>query len=672
MEDNLQHNLQNKLNEEYLLFKKENSDIISKLNLIKCERDSPCFRIFELKRKPSNPRLKLQVTCINCIYFQMLKSPTSVVGLSKMFRLLHENNPNWNFQSTVNFAMSSCLKMLSEEIENREQINYPKQCIKHNSNFTIFCIDCSMNICQKCFEEEHNFHNNYGIDEKIKELNLEEKITKFESIFNLSIKNNLTFFNIVNQYLKDCLQDQKENESTVQIPKKQIEDLIILNRKLYSKNELKNRVLAFLFRYVVKIYEGYKYSSISHCVIGNLYNLSHFSLPEIDVSFLAKEPDSVDTFLNNVEIIKNIYYHSLCLEEAENVNPINEKPLIYLPLRIDPYSMKINQILEFDGGHKTKINYVLHFKTDEFIIAADYPTIKYFRDDHQKGVPTLIMKFKSHKGPVNCLARESDEYFYSCSDDQKVIRWGKLSTSCLSVFKLIRQFSPKYQVLEGHKDKVTQVLKLEAPNLFCSCSDDKTIRIYWTYRNEQDPIFVSSMQADDMTDNFISMVDVGNNILATISKDSKLRFWDYQGVNYLSEKTIENIDCVSLNSMQKMNNFLIFGGTSKISVFNLITHQLEFISIDKSLEIVNEISVLDNFNFLVANSRGCIFEMYLMGKAIKKTLIFNYDQGNITGMIRSSPLLLYVIDNNAHITSTPFNIEDDFLFLQAPLFEYIK
>ena len=43
MEENLQLYIQYELNQEYLLFKKENPDIVSKLNIIKCERESPCF-----------------------------------------------------------------------------------------------------------------------------------------------------------------------------------------------------------------------------------------------------------------------------------------------------------------------------------------------------------------------------------------------------------------------------------------------------------------------------------------------------------------------------------------------------------------------------------------------------------------------------------------------------
>ena len=164
----------------------------------------------------------------------------------------------------------------------------------------------------------------------------------------------------------------------------------------------------------------------------------------------------------------------------------------------------------------------------------------------------LVMKYKMHTKAVNYIEKESDEYFFSCSDDGTVIRW-KMTSSALSfefAFKLLKTFSMKYQIIKGHTDRVTQVLRLDR-NLFCSCSDDKTIRFYRT-SNDKEPEFINELKADDMIGNFISMLQFDNNLLVTASSDNKLRFWNYETKTYLKEKTIEKVKCSGVDCMGRV------------------------------------------------------------------------------------------------------------------------
>ena len=281
------------------------------------------------------------------------------------------------------------------------------------------------------------------------------------------------------------------------------------------------------------------------------------------------------------------------------------------------------------------------------------------------------MKFKKHKKSVNYLEKESDNYFLSCSDDGTVIRWKLTSASVPSeiTFKIFKTFAVKYQVLKGHTAKVTQVLSL-SKNILCSCSDDKTIRFYFTENNDKEPQLITSLSPNDMKGNFVSMLD-SNGILITASTDKVLRFFDYDKEEYLSSKSVNNVECAGVGAMKFLNkNLIIIGGEHIVTTFDITTYQVKIVVNDYLLSKVITISVVNENNLMICDENS-VYTLYLDEKNVDLTRKMRYMTkitSKITGIFIWVDNSMFLIDNNSKINYVEY--EENNWIDTTPLFSF--
>ena len=183
------------------------------------------------------------------------------------------------------------------------------------------------------------------------------------------------------------------------------------------------------------------------------------------------------------------------------------------------------------------------------------------------------MKFKKHSKQVNYLSKGPDGYFYSCSNDKMIIKW-KLVEPKMGGFlgkALNKTKLAKYKIMD-HTKEVIQVIPLDN-NKFASCSCDNTIRIYQDYPEDKQPTFINMIKCEDSQSKFISMVKLNDNRIVTASTDNTLRFWDYSTFSLINDKNVQNVECLSTESMKLCGiDSLIIGGQGKIVLFDLSQH----------------------------------------------------------------------------------------------------
>ena len=98
-----------------------------------------------------------------------------------------------------------------------------------------------------------------------------------------------------------------------------------------------------------------------------------------------------------------------------------------------------------------------------FIIGYDEGLLKVWRTEDFE----IDKIFTGHTSQINKIIKESDNSFISCSDDTTIRGW------LLDTLEADSSF-----ILEGHEDRINDILLLNENNTLLSVSDDKTLRIW--------------------------------------------------------------------------------------------------------------------------------------------------------------------------------------------------
>ena len=224
-------------------------------------------------------------------------------------------------------------------------------------------------------------------------------------------------------------------------------------------------------------------------------------------------------------------------------------------------------------------------------------------------------------------------------------------------------------MLKGHTAKVTQVLSL-SKNILCSCSDDKTIRFYFTENNDKEPQLITSLSPNDMKGNFVSMLD-SNGILITASTDKVLRFFDYDKEEYLSSKSVNNVECAGVGAMKFLNkNLIIIGGEHIVTTFDITTYQVKIVVNDYLLSKVITISVVNENNLMICDENS-VYTLYLDEKNVDLTRKMRYMTkitSKITGIFIWVDNSMFLIDNNSKINYVEY--EENNWIDTTPLFSF--
>lgn len=632
------------------------------------------YKKYSLLPDETTSLLHLLVTCPVCNQIIFNDRPSVLIGLAQQYtnnkKLFPFDDPKELINTQMNDVFYGSLEFLDEMLVKKpiEQVlNLPLKCPLHSKEFLFYCKKCDIAVCDDCISA-HEEHKNETelIKERIESFEKENDIKAKYEKFKYSLNNIVNFANRVNKLFNDVL----DNLSIDPIcTKEEIEEIINEHRDEYITSALDNRALAFIWKNIMNLYNKYKYSVEHGKMLKNAKNFNNENIPDIDYSFLNNRPANKEDLLQIIIKAKVIYRTSLFFSPKIAKNQILKISGSYNPYIID--TMKIKDTFEYGENHKSKINFVLCFNERKILVAAEHPTIKYYKVSKKTGTLDLVMKFKKHKKSVNYLEKESDNYFLSCSDDGTVIRWKLTSASIPSeiTFKIFKTFAVKYQVLKGHTAKVTQVLSL-SKNILCSCSDDKTIRFYFTENNDKEPQLITSLSPNDMKGNFVSMLD-SNGILITASTDKVLRFFDYDKEEYLSSKSVNNVECAGVGAMKFLNkNLIIIGGEHIVTTFDITTYQVKIVVNDYLLSKVITISVVNENNLMICDENS-VYTLYLDEKNVDLTRKMRYMTkitSKITGIFIWVDNSMFLIDNNSKINYVEY--EENNWIDTTPLFSF--
>ena len=629
------------------------------------------YKLFLIKRNEQTNDLCILILCPVCQKPIFFNRPSCLLGLDQQYE---NNKKEFPFKDPRELINLQCNDVAYATLFWHDRaLATPKAtclyspaeiCDEHNKEFSVYCEQCDYTLCEDCAEKhkDHELETLISKNQTAKEF---FDVPNFEKLYYMAIDNVVHFANRVHRVLIEILENLDDNPIC---SKDTIMTLINQHRDDYISYALDNRSFGFLAKYVLILFVHFGGTIDNELMVENLLVFGNRNIPEIDYSFLIPKPKNESDIAIIVQKAKETYQNCQFFDEKKL--PQKEGPVEkYEPHMIKAKSMKIKETYEYGDNHTCKINYISIWEDDghgyNIFVAAEHPTIKYYKIGGKNIKLDLVMKYKAHTKAVNYICKESNQYFLSCSDDGTVIRWKLTSTaiSCEIAFKLLKTFSMKFQVLKGHTDRVTQVLSLPG-RIICSCSDDKTLRFYKSSIDDTEPKFIQEMSDSTMVGNFIAMCDLDQGFLATVSSDNILRFWNYNHYRFLSEKSIENVECASVDSMKVINGKLLIGGKNKVTIYmnGKITISADCFGIGS----IKGISMINKKNFFCADESN-VYCMYINDNGSIEMLYKNKNVSNntITGMT-SKGLAILTIDSESKIKLLMY--EEDNWIDETPLF----
>lgn len=150
--------------------------------------------------------------------------------------------------------------------------------------------------------------------------------------------------------------------------------------------------------------------------------------------------------------------------------------------------------------------------------------------------PDTVPLFRGHKGPVLDTAYNpfNSQQVASCSEDGKILVWDIPSDYSFHNYvdedDNVKDFVEPSKVLSGHTRKVGHVEYHPcAENVLASCSLDYTVKI-WNVETGKAEI---TLPHKDLVTSFA--FNYNGSLLATTSRDKKLRIWDVREGKIISE-----------------------------------------------------------------------------------------------------------------------------------------
>ena len=183
---------------------------------------------------------------------------------------------------------------------------------------------------------------------------------------------------------------------------------------------------------------------------------------------------------------------------------------------------------------------------NNILLIAVNNKLKIYDIDKEKNIQNLQI----HQNEINDLLKIDEKRFISSSKD-KTIAFIEF-TSDFSKIDLKRSESI-------HVEEVNQTIKLQAINLYASCSNDKTIKI-WEFDNNN---FEIKKDLRGHVTEVLSIYELPQNEIVSVSKGGFLKFWENE--NCL--KTIEISEIPLHNCLSLLNKHIISVGTKKSIIF---------------------------------------------------------------------------------------------------------
>ena len=489
---------------------------------------------------------------------------------------------------------------------NNKPISVPglnEKCSKHNKEYTNYCKNCKVSLCNICLNEDETMKSHEGHDiipyknyfDKIVEISnklqfksydqCRDYINKIESEFDKQYKENLD-------------KTTKTLENTIEVLN---QTLTNYKKKMESKFSNKNLIM----RIIKKTYQTY-YDDIKTVIEGNgnIMLLKHLSKEFNEFSDLSFHSD-LDVITSKLDKIKQD------LENEDIANGVTFKYLYFAKKEIKLESSIKNKF-------KGQINDIIELKDERIAIASEDSTIKIFDKENN-----LNLVLNGHSNGVRALCLLKERKIASGSADKTVRIWdlrqnktiytlkeqsnqvvflnllfGDKLASCSfkEIFIYDEHYRPKY-ILKEHSNWIRGIIPINKLRTI-SCSEDGTIKLY-------DRHFRMLNTLKDHNEGVMSVCYLRDGRLLSGDKNGKIIIWS-KSISYLKEFKAHDGSILCIRQLK--DGRIVTSGTDKL--IKLWELDLNLIHIYKNhSNNVNVLCILKDGGFCSGGS-DCVVNIY--------------------------------------------------------------
>jgi WD40 repeat protein len=476
----------------------EFSSIYPKNELYRCPK---CFHIQLSELVKIKNEIIVKLICLNNHFEKKtLENALKDIKENQINNIFCSNCDIGNMEDTFfycikhnNFICKSCSYIHHSNCNLISLSNFDINCFIHNKNNFFFCKKCEKEICVDCIKEEHKNHFFYEIqpldNNYIEEYqNNIEKVEKYLKIFSQEFKNlMLQIENDINIINSMAISLVKNFQLEINYSK----NLINVYKKCQLNKQLSYPVIENVRNFKFK-FPSYDLNNIKIKEIIDKLNLLFSESKEIINQKNDIENLFSSSFSNNslIKSIKSSYSSHLSnksensIKEITNYTINGNENITKKITKQKNYSFKLKKNIFTSKNNGYLITALTITNEGQLITGNENGKIDIYSLDNKI---TLENSFSPHKKSINYLTKLKDGKIISCSNDSKYN---------ISLFSIKNNYSEVQSYINGHKDKVNQVIEISNYNII-SISSDKTIRIFEKndnkYKKINKKIFSSSI-----------------------------------------------------------------------------------------------------------------------------------------------------------------------------------